>query len=267
VLLSGKHLREMVKQQLVSAVFQPIVALDSLTIFGYECLGRGTHAELTKSPRELFELAEKCQLAPELSRSFRHAGVQEASRFEGRPRLFFNLHPSEMRSERLLNSLREATAVLGGDRRVVVEVHEDAVADTAALCRLRETLNELGIGLAYDDFGAGQARLAELAEAPPDFVKLDIKLVRDIEKSKPRQEVIQALAQLCNDLGVQLIAEGIETAAEAAVCGRMGCQLGQGYLLGRPCPVSGLALRRPSDTRRVQVHEISRILRRPGQLG
>src|SRR5439155_18390844 len=159
------------------------------------------------------------------SRSFREVGVQEASRFDGRPRLFFNVHPSEMRSEKLLQSLREATAVLGGDRRVVLEVHEDAVADTASLRRLRDSLHELGVGLAYDDFGAGQARITELAEAPPDFVKLDMKLIRDVEKSIPRQELIHALVKLCKDLGVQVIAEGIETAAEAAVCGRMGCQL------------------------------------------
>jgi EAL domain-containing protein (putative c-di-GMP-specific phosphodiesterase class I) len=262
-LLSGKHLREMLTQHLVSAVFQPIVAMDSLALLGYESLGRGVHAELTQNPNELFGLAEKCQLAAELSRSFRLAGVREGARLEGRPRLFFNLHPSEMVSERLLNSLCEAMAVLGSDRRMVVEVHEDIVADTATLRRLRERLRELGIGLAYDDFGAGQARLAELAEVPPDFVKLDMKLIRGIEQSKPRQELVQALARLCADLDVHLIAEGIESAEEAAVCLRLGCRFGQGFFFGKPLPVSGLSARKASDTRRIQVSPLVRPLRLP----
>src|SRR5262249_13630549 len=102
ILQTSKHLREMLNQQLVSTVFQPIIALDSLGLLGYECLGRGVHSQLTSSPGELLALAEKCQLAADLSRSFRLAGVREAARLTGRPRMFFNLHPTEMASDRLL---------------------------------------------------------------------------------------------------------------------------------------------------------------------
>jgi EAL domain-containing protein (putative c-di-GMP-specific phosphodiesterase class I) len=263
ILLSGKHLRELLNQHLVSAVFQPIVELDSLAVLGYECLGRGIHAELTQNPIELFGLAERCQLAAELSRSFRLAGVKDASRLAGRTRLFFNLHPSEMLNERLLHSLCEALAVLGADRRMVVEIHEDLVTDPSSLRRLRDRLREMGVGLAYDDFGAGQARLAELAEVPPDYVKLDMKLMRGIDQSRPRQEVVQALVKICADLGVQVIAEGIETMAEAAVCQYLGCAYGQGYYFGRPQPVSGLLPRRQSDTRRIQVSQLFQKLNSP----
>src|SRR5262249_39652895 len=111
----------------------------------------------------------------------------------------------------------------------------------------------LGIGLAYDDFGAGQARLTELTEAPPDYVKLDMKLIRGIEHSKPRQEIVQTLARICSDLGVQLIAEGIETQAEALACRQLGCRDGGGYYFGRHHPASGLVTRKASDTRRVPI--------------
>ena len=215
ILVTSKHLREMLSQHLVSTVFQPIVALDTLALLGYECLGRGVHSQLTSNPGELLALAEKCQLAADLSRSFRLTGVKEAARLQGRPRLFFNLHPTEMVNDRLLNSLGEAVAILGNDQRMVMEVHENLGADTATLRRLSERLRQLGIGLAYDDFGAGQARLAELTEAPPDFIKLDMKLIRGIERSRPRQDIVQTLARVCADLGVQLIAEGIETENEA----------------------------------------------------
>jgi EAL domain-containing protein (putative c-di-GMP-specific phosphodiesterase class I) len=251
ILMTSKHLREMLNQQLVSTVFQPIVSLDSLNLLGYECLGRGVHSQLTSNPGELLALAEKCQLAADLSRSFRLAGVRDAARFNGQPRMFFNLHPAEMVNDRLLHSLCEAIAMLGNNQRMVMEVHENIVADTATLRRLSERLRQLGIGLAYDDFGAGQARLTELTEAPPDFVKLDMKLIRGIERSKPRQEIIQALARVCTDLGVGLIAEGIETEAEALICQQLGCNYGQGFFFGRPQPASGIADRKVSDTRRV----------------
>jgi EAL domain-containing protein (putative c-di-GMP-specific phosphodiesterase class I) len=251
ILMTSKHLREMLSQQLVSTVFQPIVSLDSLNLLGYECLGRGVHSQLTSNPGELLALAEKCQLAADLSRSFRLAGVKDAARLNGQPRMFFNLHPTEMVNDRLLHSLCEAIAMLGGNQRMVMEVHENIVADTATLRRLSERLRLLGIGLAYDDFGAGQARLTELTEAPPDYVKLDMKLIRGIERSKPRQEIVQALARVCEDLGVGLIAEGIETEAEALACQQLGCNYGQGYFFGRPQPASGLAARKISDTRRL----------------
>ena len=251
ILLTSKFLREMLSQHLVSTVFQPIVTLDTHALLGYECLGRGVHSQLTTNPRELLALAEKCQLAAELSRSFRQVGVREAARLTGRPRMFFNLHPTEMVNDKLLNSLGDAVAILGAGQRIVMEVHENIVADTATLRRLSQRLRQLGIGLAYDDFGAGQARLTELTEAPPDFVKLDMKLIRGIESSKPRQEIIQALARVCSDLGVQIIAEGIETEEEALTCQQLGCGFGQGFYFGRPQPAGGLVPRKPSDTRRL----------------
>jgi EAL domain-containing protein (putative c-di-GMP-specific phosphodiesterase class I) len=90
------------------------------------------------------------------------------------------------------------------------------------------------IGLAYDDFGAGQARLTELAEVPPDFIKLDRSLIRDIDRGIARQDVIKALNKVCADLEVESIAEGIETEAEAAICRGLGSRYGQGFLFGRP---------------------------------
>src|SRR5262249_4312675 len=119
-----------------------------------------------------------------------------------------------------------------------LEVHEDAVADSPSMRKLRDQLDELGIGLAYDDLGAGQARLQELIEVPPHFVKLHMSLIRGVDQEVTRQELIQALNPVMAKLGVQVLAEGIETEEEAAVCLRLGCHLGQGFLFGRPQPVA-----------------------------
>jgi EAL domain-containing protein (putative c-di-GMP-specific phosphodiesterase class I) len=241
VIRSSNHLREMLNSQSVRVVFQPIIDMETRAVLGFEALGRGTHRELSTNPGDLFGLADQCHLSCELSRLFRSVAVEEASRLPDHTMLFFNIHPSEMDSEALIDSLRDLKKMLRKAQQVVLEVHEGVVADVASMRWLREQLNELEIGLAYDDFGAGQARLTELAEVPPDFIKLDRSLIRDIDRGAARQDVIKALNRVCADLQVESIAEGVETAAEAAVCQKLGCHYGQGFLFGRPQPLAQLA--------------------------
>lgn len=92
----------------------------------------------------------------------------------------------------------------------------------------------LGLQFAYDDFGAGQARLIELSDIPPDYLKFDRGMIEGIETATPRQEMVSALLRVVRRLGVRVIAEGVETELVAAICQRLGCDLGQGYLFGRP---------------------------------
>ena len=102
---------------------------------------------------------------------------------------------------------------------------------------LRELLNALDIGLAYDDFGAGQARLNELAEAPPDVIKFDMKLIRGIDQGPDRRrELLRSLVGMVRNFGVAALAEGVETEAEHEACRELGFSHGQGYLYGRPAP-------------------------------
>jgi EAL domain-containing protein (putative c-di-GMP-specific phosphodiesterase class I) len=134
----------------------------------------------------------------------------------------------------LIDSLREFQAAFRESQRVVLEVHEGVVTDLPGMRRLREQLNGLGMGLAYDDFGAGQSRLTELAEVPPDFIKLDMSLIRGIDAAVARQDLVLALTRVMADLGIRIIAEGIETAEEAKTCLDLGCNFGQGFLFGHP---------------------------------
>jgi EAL domain-containing protein (putative c-di-GMP-specific phosphodiesterase class I) len=101
-------------------------------------------------------------------------------------------------------------------------------------------LEALDIRLAYDDFGAGQARLLELAEVPPDYLKFDMDLTRGIAVSTfAKQHMLGSLAQVANDLGVATVVEGVETAEERDACLQLGFELGQGFLFGRPSPGLG----------------------------
>ncbi len=246
IIRGGQHLRELLTHHHVRIVFQPIVDLQTQAVMGYETLGRGTHTELSTSPVDLFGLASQCNLARELSRTFRLAAVREAPRLPPAARLFFNIHPSEMNDEGLFESLRALKLGLHCDQQVVLEVHEGVVTDLGSMRRLREHLKALDIGLAYDDFGAGQARLSELAEVPPDFIKLDKCLIQGIETAPARQDLVRALTRVSADLGVATIAEGIETREEAAVCLALRCQYGQGFLFGRPQPWARLGSLEPA---------------------
>lgn len=237
IIRGSEHLREMLTENRGRAVFQPIVCLDSGITMGYEVLGRGNHPELSTSPADLFRLAAQCNLAVELSRMFRSVAMPDASRLPKRAYVFLNLHPLEMSATTLMESLAALRGAFRDDQQLVVEVHETVVTDLRNLRRLRDSLKALGIGLAYDDFGAGQSRLKELAEVPPDFIKLDMSLIHGIDHAQARQELVQALTRVASDLGVQTIAEGIETSEEATRCHSLGCQYGQGYLFGRPQPL------------------------------
>jgi EAL domain-containing protein (putative c-di-GMP-specific phosphodiesterase class I) len=231
-----EHLRELIVQNLVQSVFQPIVDLEGHQAVAYEALGRGSHPALSSSPLELFQLADECRLAADLSRTFRAHALQQACQFPDRVLLFFNLHSSEMHDRRLLDHVQQTAACLRPDQRMVLEVHESAITDLRHLRRFRHQLQQLNIGLAFDDFGVGQTRFLELAEVPPDFIKLDRGLVSGIDRDEPRRQIVEALCGLIRQRGVRLIAEGIETAGERAVCRSLGCQLGQGYLFARPAP-------------------------------
>src|SRR5262249_52986617 len=99
-------------------------------------------------------------------------------------------------------------------------------------------LSGRGLGLAYDDFGVGQSRLAALAQVPPDYVKLDQTLVQGLPHSRPLRELVRALGQVCAEVGSRLIAKGVQTEEEAAHALELGCRLGQGFLFGRPAPAA-----------------------------
>ena len=149
-------------------------------------------------------------------------GLLEAVRIPGRVGIFFNMHPSEILDVALVESLADTAAEFRRiGRRLVLEVHEDAITNTSSVRQLHEHLRELDIGLAFDDFAAGQTRLAELAEAAPDFIKLDMKLIRGIDQSMARQDLVGTLAELAASLNVQIVAEGVETRPEADAC-RLG---------------------------------------------
>ncbi len=226
----------LMENRLVTPFFQPIIDLLTGRYIGYEVLARSRLFGL-ESCAAMFDAASRLNMEVELSRMLRWEGIREGLELPKGMVLFVNTHPLEIRREGLLDSMATARQ-LSQDVPIVLEIHEAAVTDPAEMRELQLRLRELNIGVAYDDFGAGQTRLSELVEAPPDFLKFDISMIRNIDSATPeRQRMLASLVSLVKDLGIRPLAEGVETAGEAEVCRAIGFTSAQGYHFGRPAPV------------------------------
>ncbi len=233
----ARELPELLRERQVTMVFQPIVSLPSGTLAGYEALGRGRHPRLPEAPMDLFRIAAGVGAEAELSQLFRETAL-ELVPVKGRfPALFLNVHPAELEKPGLVPAVVEARAKVP-HLRLTLEVHEGALADLHSVDRLRTQLSRSGVGIAYDNFGAGQARLLELAEVPPHYLKFDMSFVRGIDTAPAsRQRLLTSLVSVARDLLVYTVAEGVETAEEADVCMRIGFTHAQGFFFGRPRPI------------------------------
>jgi len=243
------HIQDLLRESAIEAVFQPIVRLDGRELGAYEALARGRHPDLPERPDELFWLAVSTGKEAELSRLCRQVAVEQAAHSRDVRRLFLNTHPSELEDPGLIESLavlRERAPGLD----LLLEIHESALTDTGSLTRLRAQLVEIGFGLAYDDFGAGQSRLLELADVPPDYLKFDIRFVRGIDRAlASKRRLLRSFLDAARDLDVRCVAEGIETQAEADACAALGFTHAQGFLFGRPQAADQLDGGRPWASR------------------
>lgn len=229
------EIKELIGNSMARAVFQSIVDVNSKDVIAFELLGRGMHPDLSTSPGALFFIAENIGCEVELSEMLRRICIANAYERKPEDRYFFNIHPREAEDANRLLSELESTRNQFPTMDLVLEVHEAAVTNPALMTRIRERMSALDIGLAYDDFGAGQARLLELADIPPDILKFDMAMVRNIDQaSEARLHMTEMLIRFAHDLGTTVLAEGIETAAEAETCEKLGFDLMQGYYFGKP---------------------------------
>ena len=210
--------------------FQPIVELSTNRTFAYEALVR-TDEESLKRPDVLIATAERLGRIHELGRTVRQHVAAAMASVPDQALLFVNVHGLELTDEDLFG---DTCALAGCAPRVVLEITEriglDAVAGPSRVAMLRQR----GYRIAVDDLGAGYAALGALATLEPEIVKLDMSLVRDIDRHPTKRRVVGAIATLCRELGSRVVAEGVETQDELATVREVGIDLVQGYLLARP---------------------------------
>jgi EAL domain-containing protein (putative c-di-GMP-specific phosphodiesterase class I) len=211
--------------------FQPIVALPRKRIFAYEALLRTSETSMARPP-DFLSAAEQLERLPDLGRSVRAAVSTAAQTLSNRALLFVNLHPSDINDPELTVSVAPLSVIAN---RVVLEITERAaINNIKELCEKTSALRSMGFRIAVDDLGAGYAGLSTFSQLEPDFVKLDMSLIRGVDYSSSRRSVVRAMVKLCEELGIQVISEGVETPAERDALLLEGCELLQGYLFGKP---------------------------------
>jgi len=209
-------------------VYQPIVDLSTGTAIGYEALTR--FADGTR-PDQMFATALECGLGIKLETATLAVAIDGARSLPTRSFLSLNVSPG------LLADVETMARTLGlRARPIVLEVTEHETIE--AYAPLREAVLRLGpdVRLAVDDTGAGVANFNHLVELKPQFVKIDVGLVRGVDEDLSRQAVVAGILHFASAVDCQVIAEGIESEAELASLVALGVTLGQGYLLGRPAP-------------------------------
>jgi EAL domain-containing protein (putative c-di-GMP-specific phosphodiesterase class I) len=214
--------------------FQPIVHAGTRARFGYEALLRTADRALPH-PGAILDAAERLERTQALGRSVRaEAAKVIASTPAERGLMFVNLHLLDLFDKQLLSPFAPLSKVAS---RVVLEITERTSVEGQLDLRYRVAeLRELGFHIAIDDLGGGHARMGTFTPLDTDFVKLDMSLVRDVDKHQLKQRLIRSVTQLCREQGTQVIGEGVETEAEAQVLYDLGCDLLQGYVIARPGP-------------------------------
>lgn len=211
--------------------FQPIVSWRARQVFGYEALLRTTEPTL-RNPADLLDAAERLGRLHELGRTIRKAVATAVQSAPPDVEIFVNLHSADLNDEELYAS----TAPLASfAERVVLEITERAsLDDVQGVQKRMEQLRQRGYRIAVDDLGAGYAGLNSFTLLDPKIVKLDMTLVREVDTTPRKQRVVEAIARLCGDLGMLVVAEGVEHASERDMLVNLGCDLLQGYLFSRP---------------------------------
>jgi EAL domain-containing protein (putative c-di-GMP-specific phosphodiesterase class I) len=230
------QLGTLLETQDIQPVYQPIIDLISGEVIAFEALARSRLVGL-KTPQAIFSAASRLGLEADISRLMRIKAIQCSSAPGHLPHLFVNTHPTELAAPDLHERMLEMRS-LAPFQRLTLEIHEAALTDVDMLIELQALLKQLEIDLVFDDFGIGQARIAELAAVSPQCVKFDRTLIAGIDKaSADRLKVVGCLVRALNEVQVTPLAEGVETAGEAETCRDVGFQLAQGFYFGRPAPM------------------------------
>jgi EAL domain-containing protein (putative c-di-GMP-specific phosphodiesterase class I) len=231
-----EQLLEIIYNRQIWTAFQPIVEIEGQQVMGWEGLSRGPRGSELELPLVLFGRAGRHGLTEELERSCRRQGFVDWEAFGAPGRLFLNTVPATIRDTSFLG--RGVLDYLGprlSPRFVTLEITERQVIENLNLYReAMHSFLDLGFSFAIDDVGAGYSGLETVAALKPNYLKIDMSLVRDVHQKKVSQQVVKAILDMAEGIGATVIAEGIQTLEEADALRKVGVRFGQGYFFGRP---------------------------------
>jgi EAL domain-containing protein (putative c-di-GMP-specific phosphodiesterase class I) len=234
-----EKLQELILKECIRTIYQPIVDFAKNEIIGYEALSRGPAGTEFENPYILFDAAAETDLLFELDRLCRKKALENAKGLDPKCKLFMNCLPSmvldpEFKDVYLKAFLEE---LLLSPINIVFEITEREAIDNYDLFnKAVKYYTDLGFAVAVDDTGSGFSSLETVIELKPKYIKLDISIVRGIEKNLLKQELIKAIFSLSKQMDSLVIAEGIETEEELKTLKQLGITIGQGFLFAKPGP-------------------------------
>jgi EAL domain-containing protein (putative c-di-GMP-specific phosphodiesterase class I) len=230
------ELSRMIAQNGVRSVFHPIVRLADGHVIGHEALTRPLLAGAFDSVEELFAFAETTEYLMDFERLCRATAIRSVTAIADRGLLFLNASARAVEDPEWASGEMDERLAKSGLRPhdVVVEITERvAIVRHEAFQRALRTFKDRGYRVAVDDMGAGYSSLQALAAIEPDFLKFDVSLVRDIDKSSIKRSLLDTLRALADKIRARVIAEGVERTEEKETLLALGIELGQGFLFHR----------------------------------
>ncbi|MFF2752744.1 GGDEF domain-containing protein [Psychrobacillus sp. NPDC058041] len=226
-----------IEERAIQTVFQPIISLHSGQIYGYEALTRGPENTVLQNPEKLFDYAMKSGQLWELENLCRGNALKQAHQLKAKGILFLNVNPNIMNDPKFKQ---------GFTKEFLSKFHMDSdsivfeITEREAINNLKDFINTVDhykkqfFQIAIDDVGSGYSGLNVITDVRPHFIKLDMKLIRDIDKDRTKQLLVKSLSEFANYSQIHIIAEGIETNAELLTLIQIGVHFGQGYFIQKP---------------------------------
>lgn len=235
-------LQQALKRQEFSVLYQPIISLSTYQIAGFEALIRWEHpARGTIPPSEFIPNAEKTGLIIPLGRWVIHEACRQLKALKDNPEvpediwISVNLSSVQFKHNLLVTDIGNALATVHDANGLVLELTEGGVMENPeAANRILMQLRVTGARIALDDFGTGYSSFAHLCRFPLDYLKIDKSFVKNLETSKDAREIVRSICSLAHQLGLRVIAEGIENQGQLDRISSLDCEYGQGFLFSEP---------------------------------
>ena len=226
-----------IKREAIKPVYQPIVSLTDGKIFGYEALSRICATGLNMTIENMFRAAEKSNRVWDLEALCRAKALEGAMNMDSRKKLLLNVNPNIMHDESFKNGFTKNQIEKFGLNfdNVIFEITERvSISDTSAFLNSISHYKQQNYKIAIDDVGAGYSGLSVITQVNPDFIKLDMSLIRDIDKDETKQLLCKALVDFGISADIKIIAEGVETEEELETLIKLDVSYCQGYFLCVP---------------------------------
>lgn len=231
------RLKNIIKNEDIHIVFQPVVNLLDHSIFAYEALSRGPVRTEFESPNKMFKVAYETGLVLDLERLCRKKIFESIGNLNSDCLLFINVEPesvTDIRWRQITSSSLLVDLDLSPERIVLEITERCAIVDFVSFRAALKYFRALGFKVSVDDAGAGYGSLQAIAEIKPDFIKMDMSLIRGVDRDETRQQLVKIFVTLAENTGIKLIVEGIETKEELDTLINLGARSGQGYFFAYP---------------------------------